>query len=180
MRQLLRQQPASQRLLRPRPRNLTTSDLLPSKETADLIQFWAAIASLLALPVGIWAVFYAGRQLSLARKSGSGGSLIALSEAFRQCWQAFLTAEDERKRQLAFGDLVNALEIACAIFRDNVFFGHAEDVLEHYLLSTFRMIEANDDARDRMLKLLQTPRTFENAVKFLSQRRGQGLPEPRP
>ena len=85
-------------------------------------------------------------------------------------------AQDEKKRQLAFGDLVNALEVACAIFRDKLFFGRAGDVLEHYLLSTFRLIEANDDARARMLNLLQTPRTFENTVEFLRQHRGQGLP----
>ena len=153
---------------------------MPSKEIVDLVQFWAAVAAILALPIGIGAVFYAGRQLSLARKAGSGSSLIALSEAFRQCWQAFLTAENEKKRQLAFGDLVNALEVACAIFRDKVFFGHAEDVLEHYLLSTFRLIESNDDARTRMLKLLQTPRTFENTVEFLSRHRGQVLTESAP
>jgi hypothetical protein len=153
---------------------------LPSKEVVDLVQFWASVAAILALPIGIGAVIYAGRQLSLARKAGSGSSLIALSEAFRQCWQAFLTAQDEKKRQLAFGDLANALEVACAIFRDRVFFGHAEDVLENYLLSTFRLIESNDDARNRILNLLQTPRTFENLVEFLSRHRRQGLPETAP
>jgi hypothetical protein len=83
---------------------------LPSKETVDLLQFWSATTAILALPIGIWAVFYAARQLSLARKAGSGSSLIALTEAFRQCWVAFLSAEDERKKQVAFGDLSNALE----------------------------------------------------------------------
>jgi hypothetical protein len=150
---------------------------LPSKETVDLLQFWSAAAAILALPIGIWAVFYAARQLALARKAGSGSSLIALSEAFRQCWQAFLSADDERKKQIAFGDLSNALEVACAVFRDRVFFGHAEDVLENYLLSTFRLIESNDDASARMVRLLQTPRTFENIVVFLREHRGQGLPD---
>jgi hypothetical protein len=173
-------------LLPPRARGLRraplllsrrTNDRLPSQEVVDLVQFWASVAAILALPIGIGAVFYAGLQLSLARKAGSGTSLIALSEAFRQCWQAFLTAQDEKRRQVAFGDLINALEVACAIFRDKVFFGHAEDVLEHYLLSTFRLIESNDDARARMLGLLQTPRTFQNIVEFLAKHRGQGLTE---
>ena len=60
--------------------------------------------------------------------------------------------------------------------RDEVFFGHSEDLLENYLLSVFRLIEANADARDRMERLLQTPRTFENIVGFLSSHRGLGLP----
>jgi hypothetical protein len=149
---------------------------LPDKETVDLVQFWSSVAAILILPVGVWALFYAGQQLALARKAGSGSSLIALSEAFRQCWSAFLNAKDEKSRHIAFGDLANSLEVACAIFRDRVFFGHAADVLEHYLLSIFRLIESNDDARARIVRLLQTPRTFENIVLFLRGHRGQGLP----
>lgn len=150
---------------------------MPDKATVDLIQFCAAVATIIALPCGVGAVCYAARQLSLARKAGSGSSLIALSEAFRQCWQAFLVAgDDEKKRLHAFADLANSLEVACAVFRDEVFFGHSEDLLENYLLSVFRLIEANADARDRMERLLQTPRTFENIVGFLSSHRGLGLP----
>jgi hypothetical protein len=140
---------------------------LPSKEIADCVAFWAAIATLIALPSGVAAAWYAARQLSLARKAGSGASLIALSEAFRDCWRTFLAASDERGRQLAFGDLANTLEVACAIFRDGVFFGRSKDLLEHYLLSIFQLIEGNVDARGRLLLLLQTPRTFENIVEFL-------------
>jgi hypothetical protein len=63
----------------------------------------------------------------LARRAGSGASLIALNEAFRQCWLAFVAAgSDERSKHHAFGDLANTLEIACAIFRDGVFFGDRE------------------------------------------------------
>jgi hypothetical protein len=149
------------------------------KEAADLFGFYAAVATIIALPSGIAAVWYAARQLSLARKAGSGSSLIALSEAFRQCWKEFLSAgADENKRQYAFGDLANALEVACAVFRDKVFFGRSADLLENYLLSVFRLIEANAEARDRMANLLQTPRTFENIVGFLKNHRGVDLPNP--
>lgn len=144
----------------------------PSAENA---QYWSALATILALPFAIGAVWYAGRQLSLARKAGSGGSLIALNEAFRECWKDFLASDDAQKG-FAFAELTNALEIACAIFRDKVFFGHSADLLENYLLAVFRLIEANADARERMIGLLQTHRTFENIVAFLKAHRGRGLP----
>jgi hypothetical protein len=96
---------------------------LPSKEIADLVQFWAAVATFAALLLGAGAVWYAARQLSLAKKAGSGSSLIALSEAFRQCWQVYISAgDDEKKKNYAFGDLANTLEVACAIFWRQSFF----------------------------------------------------------
>jgi hypothetical protein len=144
---------------------------LPSKEIADCVAFWAAVATIIALPCGVAAAWYAAGQLSLARKAGSGASLIALSEAFRDCWRAFLASDDERSKQLAFGDLANALEIACAIFGDGIFFGRSKDLLEHYLSSIFQLIEGNVDARGRLLVLLQTPRTFENIVDFMAKHR---------
>jgi hypothetical protein len=143
--------------------------------SAEAVQYWSGLATTLALPFAIWAVWYAGRQLSLARKAGSGSSLIALNEAFRECWKEFLAGDDEKK-QYAFAELANALEIACAVFRDKFFFGHSADLLENYLLSVFRLIEANADARERMIGLLQTRRTFENIVEFLGSHRRQGLP----
>jgi hypothetical protein len=56
-------------------------------------------------------------------------------------------------------------------------FGRSQDLLENYLLNVFRLIEANADARTRMIGLLQTRRTFENIVEFLSAHRERGLPE---
>jgi hypothetical protein len=143
--------------------------------STDVVQYWSALATILALPFAVWAVWYGGRQLSLARKAGSGASLIALNEAFRECWKDFLTG-DEAKKSFAFAELTNALEIACAVFRDRVFFGHSADLLENYVLSVFRLIEANTDASERMVGLLHTPRTYENIAEFLRLHRGQGLP----
>jgi hypothetical protein len=140
---------------------------LPSKEIVDLVTFWAAVATLVALPLGLAAVVYAGSQLSLAQKAGSGASLLTLSEAFRECWGAYIAAETEPARQLAFGDLANSLEIACALFRDKIFFGKSRDLLERYLMDVFWLIESNVDARERLAALVQTLRTFENIAEFV-------------
>jgi hypothetical protein len=143
--------------------------------SSDAVQYLAGWATILGLPMAIGAVWYAGRQFALARKAGSGSSLIALNEAFRECWKDFLAGEGT-KQAFAFAELANTLEIACAVLRDKVFFGHSADLLENYLLAVFRLIESNADARERMIGLLQTRQTFENIVEFLSAHRGEGLP----
>jgi hypothetical protein len=104
---------------------------VPDRMVADAILFWLAVGAFVAGAVVAW---FANRQLALARKAGSGATLIALTESFRQCWRAFLHEDDNDKRAYAFGDLANALEVACAIFRDKVFYGHSSELLEAYLI----------------------------------------------
>ncbi|WP_213737034.1 hypothetical protein [Bradyrhizobium sp. dw_411] len=135
---------------------------------AETIQYWSGLAALFALPLGICAIVYAARQLSLARKAGSGASLMALSETFRQNWNAFLAAPGESERRHAFADLANALEIACAVFRDGVFFGNSKDVLEYYLVGVFRLIQDSEFARTHLTTLLQTRETFQNIRFFVA------------
>lgn len=125
----------------------------------------------MALFVGIGALIYAGAQLSLARKAGSGASLIALSESFRQNWQIYLSATSGAARLHAFADLANSLEIACAIFRDGVFHGHSKDTLQAYLVSVFALIEVSPTAGQHLLDLLEVQETFSNIRSFLKQHR---------
>ena len=150
----------------------------PSKEALDLAAYWGGIAAILALPFVIGAAFYAARQLSLARKAGSGATLIALNEAFRDCWHLFLTSGDAQLKRYHFGDLVNALESGCAVYRDRVFFGHSERVFRGYLVGVFRLIEGNAEARTILDAFIDTPETFENIVWFLGRyRREIDLPK---
>jgi hypothetical protein len=142
---------------------------LPSKEIADCVAFWAAVATIIALPCGFAAVWYAFRQLSLARKAGSAASLLALNDGFRDRWRDFIGATEERNKHYAFGELANALEVACALYRDKLFAGRSADLLENYLSDVFKLIEANIDARGRLTALVQTKYTFQNIVAFIAQ-----------
>ncbi|WP_092028537.1 hypothetical protein [Bradyrhizobium sp. OK095] len=141
---------------------------LPS---SDAIQYWSGVATIFGLPIAILAFFYAARQLSLAQKAGSGASLIALSEAFRQNWSAFVAATSDAQKRHAFADLANALEIACAVFRDGVFFGHSKNLLKHYLVHQFRVIQDSELAGQRLVSLLQTKETFNEIRWFVETHR---------
>lgn len=141
---------------------------LPSSDT---IQYWSGVATIFGLPIAILAFVYAARQLYLAQKAGSGASLIALSEAFRQNWSAFVAAVNDGQKRHAFADLANALEIACAVFRDGIFFGHSEDLLKHYLVHQFRAIQESDLARQWLVSLLQTKETFNEIRWFVEKHR---------
>jgi hypothetical protein len=140
---------------------------LPDKDCVDLVGFFAAVATVIGLPVTVAMVFYAARQLSLTRKATSAATVVTLNDSFRECWIAYLNAADDGQRRFNFAELTNALELACATFRDKILYGASRKILEHYLVGVFLIIESNAEARKSLTELLETPETYENIVYFL-------------
>jgi hypothetical protein len=93
--------------------------------------------------------------------------LIALNEGFRQGWERFLTASNEPARQHQFAELLNALEIACALSIRRVFVGVARELLAEYLADVMRLLDTNDDAKQRIEALVHSETTFRYLVLYL-------------
>jgi len=134
----------------------------------DAIVAWATIG---ALFLNFVALLVAAGQLKAGRSGASAAALIALNEAFRQAWLQFTKADAEDAKQHAFADLMNQLELACAIFDDRLFVGSAADLLENYLRAVFRLIEQSEDARRRIQAMITTGTTFQHIVRFLAKHR---------
>jgi len=141
-----------------------------SKEEIDAIIFWA---TLLALGFNAVALFLTARQLWAGRRGASASSVIALNESFRQSWLLFNRATTEFEKQYAFSDVMNLIEIACAIFEDKLFVGKSGKLLEDYLCHVFILIQETDDFRNRLEKMFLTPKTFIHALTFLKTHRNQ-------
>jgi hypothetical protein len=146
---------------------------VPSRELADLISFWAGIAALVAILLNVLAVVYAAGQLKVARRAAAGASLIPLAESFRQAWLQFRQAADEPAKQHTFADIMNLLEVACAIFEDGLLIGGAGKLLEDYLCHVFAMLNRSPDAQQRIERMVHTAKTFEHIGKFLRSHREQ-------
>lgn len=139
----------------------------------DAVAFWADIGTLVALILTAIALIFTGQQLLIGRRSASATALISLNESFRQAWLHFLKATEDDARQHAFADVMNLLEISCAVFEDKLFVGRSGKLLENYLCHIFILIRDSDDARQRIEKLLLTPLTFQHVVVYLERHRGQ-------
>jgi hypothetical protein len=146
---------------------------LPSKEVVDLLAFWASVATLVGLPIALAALLYAIIQFSLARRAGSAATVIPLFDGFRDCWVAYRGSKTESDRNFYFAELVNTLEVACAISRDRVLAGATQYVLEQYIVSVFQLIEGSPDALKSLTGLSQTSETFENIFWFIKLHRNR-------
>ena len=133
----------------------------------DAVAFWANIATLVVLVLTVVALFVAGRQLFHGRRAASAGSVIALNESFRQAWLQFRNAGDEGTKYYTFADIMNLLEIACAIFEDKIFVGRGGRLLEDYLCDVFNLIEQSEDAKKRIESMIHGEKKFKHILVFL-------------
>ena len=143
---------------------------MPTKETIDAVAFYANVATLVAAPLGLFGLAIAIRALWAARRAGSAAALIALNESFRQAWLQHTLAPEDR-RSYTFSDVMNLLELACAIYKDKLFVARGGRLLRDYLFHVLKLIEQNDDTRPRIQEMFLTPRTFEHITNFLKQHR---------
>ena len=137
----------------------------------ELVQFWADIATLVALLFTVGALGFTAWQVWTGRLAASANALIALNDAFRQAWLEFRNATGEDSKQYAFSDVMNLLESACAIFQDRLFVGRSGKLFEEYLCHVLILIRDSPDAKRRIEKMLLMPNTFEHVLRFLKQHR---------
>jgi hypothetical protein len=143
---------------------------LPTKETIEVIAFCASVATLVAAPLGLIGLLVAIFQLRASRRGASATTVIALNESFRQAWLHYSQVSDEG-RQHAFADIMNLLEIACAIEEDKLLVAKGGKLLEDYLCHVLILIQQSEDARQRIERMFVTDRTFDHIINFLSRHR---------
>ncbi|WP_156964691.1 hypothetical protein [Methylocapsa aurea] len=115
---------------------------------------------MIALVVALFAIRKGNRNSSAA-------TMVTLNEAFRQAWRRFLSAGEEAERQHEFAELMNLLEIGCAIYLEGSLSGVSRELTEEYLGNTLSLLESNDDARKRIELLRHSSTTFKYIRRFL-------------
>jgi hypothetical protein len=128
---------------------------------------WIALISLavttIALAVAVQAIRRGSRHTSAA-------TLVTINEAFRDGWQRFLTA-DESRQEYEFSELLNTIEISCAIYLEKSLTGNSRKILAEYLENIILLLEQNAKSRERIQKAIHSPSTFTFIAQFRRQRR---------
>jgi hypothetical protein len=128
---------------------------------------WIAAASLgvatAALAISVYAI---GR----ANKTTSAATLVSLNEGFRQAWEKYLqglAAGPDAAASYHLAELLNLLEIACAIYLEGSLSGNSRKLQVEYLDNALSLLTSTPSVDDQVLQLLQTERTFSFIKKFL-------------
>ena len=127
---------------------------------ADKIALVSLFVSLAALVVSVFAIVR-------ANNTTSGSTIVALSEAFRQAWDRYFNAKPEQK-SYELAELLNLLEIACAVYLEWSLSGNARKLIFDYLQRNLsELIKYKEISAEIEKKLLQDKDTFFYIKTFL-------------
>jgi hypothetical protein len=121
--------------------------------------------ALAALGISIYAILRANATTSAA-------TFVTLNEGFRQAWERCLQPQTEQDGQnYDLAELLNLLEIACAIYLDRSLTGNSRKLAFEYLDSVLLLLAKNPALNDQVPQFLQTERTFIFIKRFLRKKR---------
>ena len=129
---------------------------------------WIAAASLGVAAAALGISIYA---IHRANKTASAATLVTLNEGFRQAWERCLqTPPTPDAPHYDLAELLNLLEIACAIYLEKSFTGNSGRLMSEYLQSTLSLLIKTPVINDEAFQLLQTAETFMFIKKFLKEK----------
>lgn len=128
----------------------------------------ALVASAAALIIAIVALRRSDRNASAA-------TLVSLYEALRAAWGRYLAAKKPQQAEFEFAELINLLELACAIHQDKAVHGASREMLEEYLLDVLAIFRDDEGVRQRIASLRDRANTFKYLKRFLSEMRQRGM-----
>jgi hypothetical protein len=141
----------------------------PVLSLSDLVAAASLLVAVIALIVAVIA-------LGKADRNASAATMVTLNEAFRQAWPRFLSAEGEEAKQYEFSELMNLLEIGCAVYWERSLSGVSRELIEEYLGNVLSLLGSNSDARGRIEQMRHSPTTFKYIRKFLLHMARSGDP----
>jgi hypothetical protein len=130
--------------------------------TNDQIALCSLVVAGLALVVSLIVALY---TVWRSDKTASAGMLITLHDGLQRGWGRFLYAAEDRK-SYEFADLINLMEISCAMYLDRSLTGKPRKLMRDYLIECLKLLAGNSDARARFQILASTPTTFSEIREF--------------
>lgn len=124
------------------------------------------------LAVGLGALALGVPVFSIHRSNlnSSVSSFLALNEGFRQAWVRYIHSDAEQ-RDHEFAELMNLLEIACAVQLEGSLFGVSRELTAEYIKESLTLLDEHEDARVRYERAIHSPTTFKYIRMFRARMR---------
>lgn len=142
----------------------------------DWLTLGAAVATIATL-------FYAGYQARRSRISSSAASAIAIFANIRRDFESLGDAKDDDKNLTSsLFDLLNNLELGCALYFDGIFAGRSGKLIVSFIKAILSLIENRPHLLEKVESALQEPETFEHIRKFCKEYKQdwKALPQKQP
>lgn len=141
--------------------------LLTTEQWAALSSLGTAASSLIAF----FGLFFIGLQIRAARRTAD---LQALQEFLRSTTEretALYNAPDENRRESAFFEFANFLELQAAALRGGLFSRVTRNIVREKIRDSLAFIELTDPWMHKLHEARSSPTAFEHLFHFMKRER---------
>ncbi len=132
----------------------------------------ANVSTVIALTLTVVGLIYAGRQFSHGRRAPAA-ALLTIQESFRQAWARFVDVPEGAadRRYATLSEVMNLIEIGCALHEEQIFVGRVAEMFEGYLCDVLALINDSPSAKALVEQMLHDRVTFEHILAFVAAHR---------
>ena len=128
---------------------------------------WAGVVvAVISAIFVVWGLFYAAGTLKAQKLSTDVQNMLTVWAKLDEHWVRFQAVTDEKTRAFEFGQLISYYEIACALFKNNVFTTSAAVTLGEHLRDVIPIMQTNDHFKNLYAALQTRNDTYENIKWF--------------
>lgn len=141
-----------------------------------MIEIGGLVAAMASLIAAMAALVVAVVALNRADRNSSAATLVAISDGLRAAWERYLATEDKAAAEFQFAELVNLLELACAILIDKAVHGAAREILDQYVTKVLTILANSPSACEQIAQLREDRDTFKYLRRYANEtQRGREL-----
>lgn len=125
------------------------------------------LADLVSLLIALVAFVVSLVALHRSDRTSSAGTLVSVYDSISSAWARFLVAEGDAKQNFELAELLNRLEVACAMSLGGGIHGTAKELMDDYVENSLIEIAADGSALQAIHRLRHRSTTFKYIVRFI-------------
>lgn len=136
-------------------------------------EIWSAYSQWAGAAFGAISAFlvlgslvYTAKTFNAQKLSTDAQSMLAVWAKLDEHWVRFQAANDNKHR-FEFGQLISTYEIACALFRNDVFTTASAVILAEHLRDVLGLMKTNDHFKGLFESLKTQDHTYEHIFWFI-------------
>jgi hypothetical protein len=127
----------------------------------------AAAGQVVAAAAAITTLFFVGVQIRIARKTADLQALQEFVKSAAEREACLLSADTDAKKQQAFFEFLNFLEMNAAAVNGDLFHGKSRTIAVDKLCTSIAVIQEHSAWRDKFNHAITASTTFEELAKFM-------------
>jgi hypothetical protein len=132
----------------------------------------AAASQVVAAVAAVAALIFVGVQIRVARQTADLHALQEFMKSATEREASVRDADNDQKKQQAFWEFLNFLEVNAAAFNGGLFHGKSRSIVVDKLCSSIAVIQENTAWHPLFRDAVTTTTTFAELADFMKQKRG--------